>query len=374
MNEHSISQSVCLRILVYAAILLCHHASATFIATTDVAIFINPLNIKTSPRSRTTSPSQLNSQQASPWLRATQFCSITSPLSQLNAQPSNTDANIQQEHSSGRRWKNKRKRQRFLRAPSRAATLQDEAALTEQLGYVPPNLCRVSARSADLSCDTSCNASLGTVIDTSSTDIGRPIAILSYPLLVQLLNADGEGTGEVSYRDCNITPFPTIYWLADPHVSKALSELERQGYVRTFQTKLESNTEQAKEWLDCHEQYALERWNLLSEKDRDWLLQSESTSVEEEKELLKIESMRVMIQCSGVAGTDHRGLKQPDIPDNELFIPSVKCLHSHYAHYRSQVSKQQASRGDTDQDGVILNIVGLWTHELLVEQFPELVL
>mmetsp|Transcript_6071 Transcript_6071/g.10905 ORF Transcript_6071/g.10905 Transcript_6071/m.10905 type:complete len:86 (+) Transcript_6071:3-260(+) len=85
-----------------------------------------------------------------------------------------------------------------------------------------------------------------------------------------------------------------------------------------------------------------------------------------------------MIQYSGVAGTDHRGLRENNDAEttttdggSNTFVPSVKCLHSHYAHYRSQLSN------DTGNDGtmeIAYNLIGRWTHELLVEQFPEIVL
>ena len=53
-----------------------------------------------------------------------------------------------------------------------------------------------------------------------------------------------------------------------------------------------------------------------------------------------------MIRNSGIAGR-----KPP-------FEASIKCLHSHYAHYRS--------------GGAEVNIVGKWVEDLLLENFPEL--
>ena len=68
-----------------------------------------------------------------------------------------------------------------------------------------------------------------------------------------------------------------------------------------------------------------------------------------------------------VAGTDHRW-----VGPGGVFVPSVKCLHSHYAHYRSQLSSSNTGH---DGDGrVVLNMVGKWTHELLLECFPEILL
>jgi hypothetical protein len=77
--------------------------------------------------------------------------------------------------------------------------------------------------------------------------------------------------------------------------------------------------------------------------------------------------MRDMIRTSGVAGTDHRW-----VGPGEVFVPSVKCLHSHYAHYRSQLSRSHDGHGGDGR--VVLNMVGKWTHELLLECFPEILL
>eukprot|EP00956_Cyclotella_meneghiniana_P033304 scaffold94953_cov58-Cyclotella_meneghiniana.AAC.6 len=284
-----------------------------------------------------------------------------------NQQSSTTENNL---HPTGRRWKRRRKQQTFLPSPHRDVTPFEEEALTEQLGYLPPNICSISARSGD--CTRGTSTAREGKIDTSKHGVGRPVAIKSYPLLIQQLQTDGtnknEHTGNSLYENCNITPFPTMYWLSDTHISRAISELERSGHVYEFQTRLEDNVLLAKEWLECHAEYADERWMLLSDQDREWLLMDNS---EDEKQMRTVESMRGMVRYSGVAGMDYRGEKRKDSTwdDAEPFVPYVKCLHSHYAHYRSQLSLD-ASR----TNGCRLNVVGLWTHELLQEKFTELVL
>ena len=264
----------------------------------------------------------------------------------------------------------------------------------EQLGYVPPNVCCVSARSGDISSAPRVDGSVAiggngdpATTDTSIGGTGRPIAIKSYPLLVQLDSTDANGSCDASgsydasdgaiYRgdgevrrgsNSNKTPFPTLYWLSCPHVSRAISELEREGYVRIFQQRLEDDEELGARWWECHEDYAAERWGVLSAHDREWLLEERILGGGGyEKEDQKRKSMRDMIRTSGVAGTDHRW-----VGPGEVFVPSVKCLHSHYAHYRSQLSR---SHDGHDGDGrVVLNMVGKWTHELLLESFPEILL
>ena len=134
--------------------------------------------------------------------------------------------------------------------------------------------------------------------------------------------------------------------------------------------RLENDESLAKEWWQCHEEYATERWELLSESDREWLLSNSQVPDEQNSpEQRKVESMREMIQYSGVAGTDHRRLIEKDDDNNNkkdasLCVPSVKCLHSHYAHYRSQ----------KESETTVVNIIGKWTHELLMEEFPDLVI
>ena len=80
--------------------------------------------------------------------------------------------------------------------------------------------------------------------------------------------------------------------------------------------------------------------------------------------------MKEMIQYSGVAGTDHRGLRKQGQEKKEDFVPSVKCLHSHYAHYQSQIARLNSG---VDGAEVRLNVIGGWTHSLLLEQFPDTV-
>jgi hypothetical protein len=294
---------------------------------------------------------------------------------------------------------NRRKTQTFLPSPVRDVTPEDERALMEQLGYVPPNVCRVSARSGD----HHTSVPVGSVdpatmmMDTSVGGMGRPIAIMSYPLLVQQLednvdandgrtNIDGEGAIHRGGRSAefrggggtstNKTPFPTLYWLSCPHVSRAVSELERDGYVRIFQRRLEDDVELGARWYECHDAYACERWSVLSTHDREWLLGGGRTPPGgDEREDQKRNSMREMIQTSGVAGTDHHsGGGESGGGGETTSVPSVKCLHSHYAHYRSQLSRYNDAGDDDDDRKVVLNMVGKWTHELLMECFPDILL
>ena len=277
-----------------------------------------------------------------------------------------------QQHSSGRRWKARRKHEIFLPSPSRNISKKEEDALIKQLTYLPPNVCCVSAYTGG-NIDGVNNVDSSKDIDTSDTGVGRPIAIKSYPLVMQLANNNINNSDDSEqqqalnnvkeeakddedinsrYTNCSsITPFPTMYWLTCPHISKAISELERNGYVKIFEERIINNSELTNIWYNVHEEYANERWNLLTINDQEYLSKERS-------------SMKDILQYSGVAGTDHKGVRAQNA-DRDSYVPSVKCLHSHYAHYRSQ--------DDTEGSKVVINMVGKWTHELLIEQFPDLV-
>ena len=202
----------------------------------------------------------------------------------------------------------------------------DKRLVTQQLGYFPPNYREVSAWTLDGS---------------------LPVAIKTYPL-------NGGAPRRQAKADIQQvslgTPFPTLYWLTSPDISRAISNLERQGFVSVMEDKLNSDSESAARFLACHEHYANERWESLSKQDCTLLELTEYSSVQR---------MREMLQSSGVAGTNHTAQIQSD----GTFVASVKCLHAHYAHYRSK-------QVDVNQPG--FNPVGCWVHELLLSEFPDM--
>jgi len=201
----------------------------------------------------------------------------------------------------------------------------DELLVKKQLGYIPPNYREVSAW---------------------TMDGASPVAIRTYPLHggAPRRQAKAEMGTSISLG----TPFPTLYWLTCPDISRAISDLERRGYVSELEARLNADSNKAARFLACHEQYAEERWSSLTKEDRQSL----------EKEDSSVQRMREMLQLSGIAGTNHTAQLQQD----GTFVASVKCLHAHYAHYRSKQFEMEA-------DG--LNPVGFWVHQLLLEEFPN---
>lgn len=203
----------------------------------------------------------------------------------------------------------------------------DEILVKQQLGYLPPNFVSVSARTFD-----------------GSTS---PVAIQTYPLNGGAPRRQAKATA-TSTPALLGAPFPTLYWLTCPEISRAVADLERRGYVTKFQEQLNSSPADASQLFSSHEQYAKKRWDSLKEGDRSLLMMNHRS----------VERMRNILECSGVAGTDYLSQKEQD----GSFVPTVKCLHGHYAHFRSTNSDE------------ISNPVGCWIHDQLQVDFPNLIL
>ena len=143
-------------------------------------------------------------------------------------------------------------------------------ALQEQLGYVPTNLLRVAAWTAD----------------------ATPAVILAHPLVEKK-------KGGV------VEPFPTTYWLTCPVISAAVATLERDGGVKAAAAAIFDEGEGGADAMAAaHESYAQLRWSLLSD---------------DEATLVEARGWTPNLQDVGVAGL--RDAK------------TVKCLHAHYAHF-----------------------------------------
>lgn len=198
----------------------------------------------------------------------------------------------------------------------------DQEAIRQQLGYLPPNFLAVSARNGD----------------------GSPVAIKTYPLDGGAPRRQAKAARSLSESISVGTPFPTLYWLTCPSIATAIAKMERNGYVGMLEEKLKTDSLMIDRLFCCHKEYARERWECLSLDDRNLLTQTESSSVHR---------MRVMLESSGIAGTNTTTLTQ-----NGSKQPAIKCLHAHYADYRS------AGQGRTE------NPVGRMVHEILADQFP----
>lgn len=209
----------------------------------------------------------------------------------------------------------------FARSPDDQLISDDEEAVREQLGYLPSNFFRV----------------------TSYTLVGKqPVSIQTYPL-------NGGAVRRKTKAKGDLTPFPTLYWLANAEISRAVAELERRGFVGVLEERLRSDDSYVRDYIAAHQMYAKERWQSLTDHDHAMLVAAEAGEQGDEGDGCgndKITPGMVrMIRNSGIAGR---------IPP---FEPCIKCLHSHYAHYRS---------------GGEMNVVGKWVGDLLLEEFHDL--
>lgn len=212
-----------------------------------------------------------------------------------------------------------------------ALTLSDSDIVKQQLGYLPPNFLSVSARTAT----------------------GTPIAIKTYPLQKKTKQQQQQQTKDAANLG---TPFPTLYWLTNPDIARAIGELERMGYIRELEESLSQDAGKRQDLLASHRQCAQERWDTLDESDRDLLSDCENDPT--------LQRMRQMLYSSGISGT-----KTQTDSDGMLLEASIKCLHTHYAHFRSTCLLTMPSTNDNDH---VENPVGRMTHELLQTKFPSL--
>lgn len=195
----------------------------------------------------------------------------------------------------------------------------DQEAVRQQLGYLPSNFISVSAWKSN-GCD--------------------PVAIKTYPL-------NGGARRRQARVDVSFgAPFPTLFWLTCPEISRAVAEFERKGFIRIFEDKLNLDPELASRLLVCHKEYAQERWDSLTFEDQSLLMADER------------QGMRNMMEFSGISGTNFTAQVRED---DKPFVASIKCLHAHYAHFRSKMFT------DATQ-----NPVGEMIHAHLLEEISAL--
>ena len=118
---------------------------------------------------------------------------------------------------------------------------------------------------------------------------GHPAVITCYPLR-------REGG--------RLTPFPTLYWLTCPSLSRSLAHLERDGAIAAIGAELAADPVLQAGLRRNHEQYIAQRWATLSAEDR--LLMSGS-------------DLAAFFQTRGIGGMTN--------------LAAVKCLHLHFAQH-----------------------------------------
>ena len=141
-------------------------------------------------------------------------------------------------------------------------SLEDKKVIAEQLGRTPRGLLAIERR----------------------CPYGYPQVVRVYPLV--------EGK-----------PFPTLFWLTCPFLTKQIDRLEAEGWIKRLQALLETDSSLAVAFREAHRTYITERDRLLSPEDRATLEEAGML-----KDLLE----------KGIGGTANFG--------------RVKCLHLHVAH------------------------------------------
>ena len=118
---------------------------------------------------------------------------------------------------------------------------------------------------------------------------GYPQVTINYPLRIE--------RGRV-------VPFPTLFWLTCPYLQTSIDRLEAVGLIREAEKMLRATPSAMAAYRADHTQYIAERWQLISEADRDRLVE---------------QGMARTLLERGIGGLiDQR---------------KVKCLHLHYAHH-----------------------------------------
>lgn len=263
----------------------------------------------------------------------------------------------------------------------------EKEAVQRQLGYLPLNMVRVSAWKRSL-------------LDEDRT---IPLAIQTYPLhggtKRRQVKAVVHSQSQLISNNNNITsPFPTLWWLTCPVISRAVGDLERQGFLNVVQDRIRSEKQMATQLMKCHYDYAQFRWDSLIEFDRQLLLDAKDGS--------SFGRMRQILQNSGISGSnltttslscwnllpnDHKspsGLSEWK-SKNIVTTPPIKCLHAHYAQYLSctstsvswsvlvdnkpfpnqTISSNYFSSARTATT-LTINPVGQMIHEALQEEYP----
>jgi Protein of unknown function (DUF501) len=143
--------------------------------------------------------------------------------------------------------------------------------------------------------------------------------------------------------------------------------MERLGYIGMIVDYLNLDTSYNKrqDLLQCHQQYAKDRWECLEPTDRDFFLQFADSDP-------TVANMKFMIRESGIAGSDFSSKLNANT--GAMDKVSIKCLHTHYAHFCSTTTSEQRCQTTSSGQSIMPgeNPIGRITHNLLQAKFPTL--
>jgi len=99
-------------------------------------------------------------------------------------------------------------------------------------------------------------------------------------------------------------PFPTLYWLVDPALCAAISDIERQGAIGELEAALAEDDNLLHAHLADNKLYARSRWAVLNDA---------------EKQAAEQQGFRETLETTGIAGVANPA--------------GLKCLHAQYAYH-----------------------------------------
>lgn len=106
-----------------------------------------------------------------------------------------------------------------------------------------------------------------------------------------------------------LVPFPTLYWLACPQLSRTLATLERDGLIKELEAQIACDAALREAVARDHDDYIALRWAAVSPEDRS---------------LIDAGPLAARFHRHGIGGTTNR--------------VAVKCLHAHFAHHLARGS------------------------------------
>lgn len=279
-------------------------------------------------------------QRAEDDIRGT--CATASTADNTNSNSANTENTLQLPVDRDRVWPAVIE-QRTLKQWS----TEDEAELVSQLGYLPGNAIRISAR-------TSYVPALMEVVKNGNL----PVALQLYPIALRDVHAGGkqgrkfkarkrrqvagkaeDPEGDDSNSNGNadsksktntdtsssslIEPFPTLFWLTHPLLRVWISKLELDGLGIRLEERLALCPASLARMEKAHKAYGQERYQLLTLEDLV-LIRSRGWEA-------------AFAPTRGVAGIRN--------------YSAIKCLHAHAAHYLSE------------PEGKANNVIGEWVMQ-----------
>jgi len=103
-------------------------------------------------------------------------------------------------------------------------------------------------------------------------------------------------------------PFPTLFWLVNPQLNRAIDQLEASGLIVQLQKKLDTEQTSQQQLADAHRAHIQLRWDLMTDDDRRRIQQLGFEQVFKER---------------GIGGIQN--------------FNRIRCLHTYYAaHLVSQ--------------------------------------